>query len=95
MEPPDATVVILREIRTEVGKTNERLDQTNERLDQTNERLGRLERRQADSEIRLATEIVAVVRAVNEVRDVLRAGFDLREQVESHEHRIIRLEQKA
>jgi hypothetical protein len=37
----------------------------------TNERLERLERRQTETEIRLATELVAVAKAIGEVRDLL------------------------
>jgi hypothetical protein len=57
---------VLIEIRDEVRRTNERLGQTNERL-------SGLERRQTETEVRLATELVAVARAVNDVRDLLRA----------------------
>jgi chromosome segregation ATPase len=40
MNPTDITIEILKDIRGEVRKTNERLDQTNERLDQMNGQLG-------------------------------------------------------
>jgi len=44
----------------------------------TNERLERLERRQTETEIRLATELVAVAKAIGEVRDLLRDQTDVR-----------------
>lgn len=92
----DVTVEVLKEIRDEVRKTNARLDQTSERLgarlDETNERLGRLEKRQVEAEIRLATELTAVVGAIHEVRDVLVEDRKLRSDVADHEVRIRRLE---
>ena len=91
----DLTVSILREIRDEVRKTNQRLDQTNERLDQTNERLERLERRQTETEVRLATELVAVASAVGELTELLRQDRALRQRVDDHERRISAVEQKV
>lgn len=44
----------------------------------TNERLDRLERRQTETEVRLATELVAVAKAIGEVRDLLRDQTDVR-----------------
>ena len=44
----------------------------------TNEQLERLERRQTETEIRLATELVAVAKAIGEVRDLLRDQTDVR-----------------
>lgn len=38
----------------------------------TNERLERLEKRQTETEIRLATELIAVAGAVGQVRDLLK-----------------------
>lgn len=101
MDPTDITVEILKSIRDEVRGTNvrldqtvERLDQTVERLDQTVERIGRVEQRQIATEVRLATELVAVVGAVNEVRDILREDRGLRPIVADHEQRIHALEQR-
>ena len=78
---PSPTLQVLREIRDQLRDTNARLDQTNARLDGTNQRLERpeggveaLQRRQSESEVRLATELVAVAKAVQEVRDLLRAS---------------------
>jgi hypothetical protein len=81
----DMTTQVLIEIRDEVRKTNERLGETNERLT-------RLERRQVETEVRLATELVAVVGAVHEVRDELLEDRRLAAQVTDHERRIVALE---
>jgi len=75
--------------------TNDRLDGTNDRLDGTNDRLGRLERRQTETEVRLSTELVAVVGAVREVRDLLREDLGLRARVEDHERRITAVETRV
>ena len=59
---------------------------------ETNESLGRLERRQTDTQIRLATEIVAVVQAVNSVKELIGERLDVRDKVADHERRILELE---
>jgi septal ring factor EnvC (AmiA/AmiB activator) len=95
----DLTTEILIQIRDEirgtngrVDQTNERLDQTNERLDQTNERLDRVERRQSQAEIRITTEITAVVGAIHELRDTLIADRQFAARVDDHERRLEALE---
>jgi methyl-accepting chemotaxis protein len=106
MSNKDLTTEILIQIRDEMKGMREelkgtreelsaRIDQTNTRLDQTNVRLERTEKRQAASEIRLATEIVNVVQAVNQLKDLLVADRDLRHKVEEHDRRIAVLEQHA
>src|SRR5580658_226003 len=86
--------------------TNERLEgladevqglraDTVQRFDEANDRFGRLERRQTESEVRLSTELVAVVAAVREVRDVLREDLGLRARVEDHERRIAAVETRV
>lgn len=107
MEPTDITVEILKGIRDEVRGVREdltaevrrvredlgaRLDETNARIDETNSHLVRLERRQTESEMRVATQLVAVVGAVNEVRDALREELGVRKQVDDHERRLRALE---
>lgn len=97
------TAELLEQIRDEIRGTNARVDQTNERLerfasdlgsriDQTNERLERVGRRQVESETRLSTEIVAVVGAVDQVRDLLRDNLALSPRIDDHERRIRKLE---
>ncbi len=88
MQPTDLTIEILKAIRDEGRMTNEALRTTNERLE-------RLERRQSETEIRLATELVSVVGAVREVRDLLREDRGLRQVVDDHERRIAAVEQRT
>ena len=94
-EPLDLNTKILIQIRDEIHKTNERLDKTNDRLDTTNDRLDRLERRQTEDAVRLATEVVAVTKAVGEVRDLLRHNRLDRTKIEDHERRIAKLEKRS
>jgi len=81
MDPTDLTIEVLKSIRDELRGTNVRLD--------------RVERRQADTEVRLATELVAVVGAVNEVRDLLREDRHLRDRVDDHERRLAAVEARS
>jgi predicted nucleic acid-binding Zn-ribbon protein len=103
MEPTDITIDILKSIRDEIRKTNERLVQTNdrldlmrselsERIDWTNERLDRLERRQTEADLRLSTEIINVNETMRELTVLIRdhLGSTLRD----HERRITILEQR-
>jgi hypothetical protein len=62
------------------------------RIDQTNERLERLERRQVETEVRLASQLVEVVGAVNAEREAIVEDRALRRAVADHEDRISRLE---
>ena len=102
----DLTVEILRDIRDGVAATNTRLDALGtrldarldglgSRLDETNANVAALARRQVESEVRLATEIVEVARAVNGVRDLLRERLDDRGRVDDHERRIETLERRG
>jgi hypothetical protein len=106
MDTTDVPIEILRGIREEARATNARIDQTNERLDQTTamlaERLERLERRQVESEVRLATEIVAVAGAVDRATDMianlredLKQDRALRARVDDHEDRIRAIESRV
>lgn len=94
-KPADPTLAVLKQIRDAVTQTNERLDQTNQRLDQTHQRLDRLEHRQTETEVRLATELTAVVGAVHELRDTLLADRDLRRTVDDHEQRLRAIERRT
>ncbi len=95
----DVTIEILRSIRDEIRGTNGRIDATNarlerlevstsERLDTVTNRLERLERRQVDTEIRLATEIIAVGGAVKALTAAFKENRD-------HEKRISALEKRV
>lgn len=79
------TVVVLRLILGEQKATNRRLDTTIERLDA-------LERRQSETEIRLATEIVALAKAVGDVKTLLSDRLDVKDKVDDHERRLTTLE---
>ena len=88
MEPTDLTIEILKDIRDESRKTNERVDALQSEMKQF-----RGEARQ--TEVRLATELVAVAGAVREVRDLLREDRVLRDRVDDHERRIVAMEHRA
>jgi hypothetical protein len=107
VEPTELTIELLKSIRDEVRETNVRVDRlrdeltgelrsTNARLDalreETGARFERLEHRQVETEVRLATELVAVAGAVREVRDLLREDRAVRQKVEDHERRIAAIE---
>ena len=51
--------------------------------------------RQTGTEVRLATELVAVAGAVREVRDLLREDRGLRDRVDDHERRLSAVERGA
>jgi chromosome segregation ATPase len=87
-EKVSPTLSVLREIRDEIKGTNHRLDRLEEQV-------GGLERRQSESEVRLATELVTVARAVTEVRDLLRERLDVSDRMENHERRINALERRV
>lgn len=100
MEPTDPTIELLKEIRDEGRKTNERIDETNarldalstgtnSRLDETNSRLDalreELSRRIVESEIRTATAITDLAGTVREMTSFLKQTNDLRPRVEQCE----------
>jgi hypothetical protein len=87
-KPVDHTLEVLKQIRDAVTRTNDRLDQTVDRLD-------RVERRQTEMEIRLATEITAVVGAVHSLRDAILEDRHLRRVVDDHEQRLAVLERRT
>ena len=94
-EPMNLTVRVLKEIRDEVRRTNERLDAANERLDATNDRLDAmhagLSQRIVESELRTATAITELAATVRDMTSVLRAQNDLRPRVDRCERDIAEL----
>lgn len=96
MEPVDLTVKILVEIRDEIRKTNERIDETNMRLDaridHTNTRLDEvkesLSRAIVESEIRTATSIMGLAGTLDVIKDLLTDRLDVRERVDRCEQDI-------
>jgi archaellum component FlaC len=81
----------LNGVRAELNGVRADLHRLEERQ---SEDVRRLEARQTEDGIRLATEVVAVARAIGEVRDLLRdQRLDAR-KLEDHETRISRIERK-
>jgi predicted nucleic acid-binding Zn-ribbon protein len=101
-EPVNLTTHILKEIRDEARRTNERLDSTNERLDSTNQSLYsvnqridamrvELSERITQSELRTATALTELAMTVRDLTSLLRAQSDLRPRVERCEREIVEL----
>jgi septal ring factor EnvC (AmiA/AmiB activator) len=87
----DMMVKILGQIRDELKTTRAELSS---RLDETNDRLTRLDRRQLETEVRLATELVAVSSAISDLKKVMVDDRKLRAQVSDHETRLKNLERR-
>ncbi len=96
MKPINLTTEILKGIRDEGRKTNERIEQTNERIEQTNSNLeslsdhvdqmrDELSRRIVESEIRTSTAITDLAGNVRELVSILKQTNDLRPRVEQCE----------
>ena len=98
MQPTDITIEILKDIRSAIGQTNERLDSTIERLDSTNGRIDslrdELSRRIVESDIRTSTAITALAGTVSDMTDVLRASHDLRPRLERCEQDIVEIKRR-
>ena len=69
MEPTDLTIEILKDIRAEMRSTREELS---ERIDGANKRLDLL----AEGQLRLRTEVIEIVSAVQLLTSVLRQDKD-------------------
>ena len=85
--PVNLSTRILKEIRDEVRRTNERLDTTNERLDAVAERI-------TESELRTATALTDLATTVRDLTALLRTQSDLRPRVERCERDIAELRQR-
>ena len=90
MEPTDLTIEILEGIREDTHALRDGLQQTDEELRKTREEVRQsnlrvdglrddMGRRTTELEARVATELVSVVGAVREVRDMLRDDLRLRD----------------
>lgn len=75
-------------------RVDQRFDRAESRIDGVEAGLAEIAKRQTSMEVRLATEIVAVVGAIHELRDVLVADRAVRQKVEDHEVRLLRLERR-
>lgn len=87
-EPVNLSVRILKEIRDEVRRTNERIDATNAQLEAMHTGLSQ---RIVESELRTATAITELAATVRDMTSVLRAQNDLRPRVERCEQDIAEL----
>jgi len=110
MEPSDVTIEVLKGIREEIhtgladvrtelrqGLAGVRTEVAELRTEVAELRgeVKEVQRRQTETEMRLATELVAVTSAVLQVRDLLREDRLGRSQVQDHERRIAALEKKV
>jgi hypothetical protein len=84
----DLTTKVLIQIRDQIQGTNERLEQTNARLEE-------VAQRQVESEMRVATELVAVRHSVDHLADLFRADRSLRSDVDDLKSRVANLERKT
>jgi hypothetical protein len=91
---PNPTLLVLKEIRDELRAHRQILHEHSALFVEHGEKLSALARRQTESEIRLSTEIVAVVKAVNQVHDVIRERLDDRARIQRIEGRLDALEQR-
>jgi hypothetical protein len=85
----DLTVKILSEIRDEIRGTRADL---NARIEETNQKVDLLARRQTETEVRLATEIVALAGAVERTNKLLRERLDDRDRIDDIDRRVTALE---
>jgi hypothetical protein len=106
MEPTDITIEILkgireelhdglRGVRDEVQGVREEVLGVREEVRGVSKRLDRLEQRQTEADVRVATELVAVVGAVREMRDAFLEDRSLRARVDDHERRLSAIEKHA
>jgi archaellum component FlaC len=91
MEPTDLSIEILKGIREEGRRTNERLDETNSRLDALRDELSR---RIVESEIRTATALTELAGTVREMTSFLKQTNDLRPRLEQCEDDIKSIKRK-
>lgn len=86
MKPTDLTLEVLKEIRDDArlfrAEVNQKFDEVGQKFEEVGARI-------VDSELRTATEITALRGTLHEVRDELRASFDLRPRVEHCEREIL------
>lgn len=90
--PTDLTLQVLIEIRDELKKTNQRVDELGEKVDHNFEIQNA---RITESELRVATAITALAGAVIDVKTLLTDRLDLRDRVEQCERDIDELKRSA
>ena len=101
----DITIEVLKAIRSDLGafrsEVNKRFDDVDARFDLVDARFegvdarfDNMARQQVESEVRIATELVAVAGALNQLNDSLRAEA-VRDQLRDHEARLHKLESRT
>ena len=102
MEPTDVTVEILESIRDGVHEVRDGLASVRDEVREVRvglagvtERMDRIEHRQTETDLRIATELVALAGAVREVRDAYREDRTLRHRVDDHERRLSEVERRV
>lgn len=109
MGSDDLTIRVLTEIRDGVRETNERVRETNEKVDHLAERVDKLDnrmgkveqgldtmgRRIVESEMRVATEIVALHGTMRDIHGMLKSQLDLRDRVAQCERDIDDLKKRV
>jgi phage host-nuclease inhibitor protein Gam len=101
-DPAVLTVRILQEIRDDArafrddltGQVGTLRTELGALRTELSDRIGRLEKRQSEDATRLATEVVALSKAVGQVRDLLKDRRDERAAISDHEKRIRAIERK-
>jgi hypothetical protein len=88
----DAKLAVLREIRDELKEHRGILQHHGELLADHSDRLAAIERRQVESGTRLATELISVAQAVQQVGDLLKDRLDDRDRIADLERRVHALE---
>jgi hypothetical protein len=94
MPTKDLTLDVLKSIRDEAKKTNERLATMDGRLIAVESGIKGLERRLVESEMRTATALTDLAGTVRELTTMLRGQHDLRPRVEQCERDILFIKER-
>jgi chromosome segregation ATPase len=98
MEPSDATLEVLKDIRQELRDTRTELKseigELRDEIRQTNARVDALSDRVVESEIRVATAVTDLHGTVRELTEMLRAQHDLRPRVDRCERDIAEIKRR-
>ena len=101
----DITIEVLKAIRSDLGAFRKDVDAfrkdvdafrkvVDARFEGVDARLDNMARQQVESEVRIATELLAVAGALNQLNDSLRAEA-VRDQLRDHEARLHKLESRT
>ncbi len=89
------TLRVLLEIRDELRTHRAILEHHGELLEHHGQRLDGLERAHREGEVRVATELIAVAKAVTDVKELLRSRLDDRDRIDEIDRRVSILERRA